>query len=236
MMGAYNLNGIPDMPCAEKPSDSCTGHKSRLISVEEMGRLLGLRKTARYWLLQKNLFATTEVLGKQWIIRDSFEKWYAGQQHYHIEESDDPDDSRSSGGLTVKEIATLIGRSEKTVNRLIRENNLETFIRKNRLLVPAEAFQSWIAGQDRYKICDNLQEEYPENTGGQETIQNRSGAGRHNPEYLSVREAADLAGVSLTTVFTLIRNRQISAKRCGRKTYISKESFTAWISRRREEA
>ena len=34
------------------------------MSVTEMGELLGLKKTDRYWLLHKNVFESREIAGK----------------------------------------------------------------------------------------------------------------------------------------------------------------------------
>ena len=52
------------------------------MSVMEMGRMLGLGKTESYWLVKKNYF-TTIIVGKRMrVMLDSFECWYAGQNHY----------------------------------------------------------------------------------------------------------------------------------------------------------
>ena len=36
------------------------------MSVHEMGDMLGLKKTDRYWLVHKNYFRTETLLGKMW--------------------------------------------------------------------------------------------------------------------------------------------------------------------------
>ena len=53
------------------------------MSVVEMGNLLGLCKTAAYWLVKKNYFTTIIVGKKMRVMIDSFETWYAGQTHYN---------------------------------------------------------------------------------------------------------------------------------------------------------
>ena len=42
--------------------------------VPEMGKLLGLKKTDRYWLVHKNVFESKEIAGKIRINIVSFEK------------------------------------------------------------------------------------------------------------------------------------------------------------------
>ena len=58
-----------------------TEHK-KSISVIEMGKILGMRKTNSYYLIRKNLFEVREVNGKMRVMVDSFEAWYAGQTWY----------------------------------------------------------------------------------------------------------------------------------------------------------
>ena len=43
------------------------------MTVKEMGDLLGLKKTERYWLVHKNVFETKIVAGKMWVDTSSFE-------------------------------------------------------------------------------------------------------------------------------------------------------------------
>ena len=45
------------------------------MTVPEMGKLLGLKKTDRYWLVHKNVFESKEIAGKIRINIASFEKW-----------------------------------------------------------------------------------------------------------------------------------------------------------------
>ena len=44
------------------------------MTVPEMGKLLGLKKTDRYWLVHKNVFESKEIAGKIRINIASFEK------------------------------------------------------------------------------------------------------------------------------------------------------------------
>ena len=57
--------------------------KKTSMSVHEMAAMLGIKKTDSYWLMKKHLFDVIIVDKKMRIMVDSFEKWYAGQTHYH---------------------------------------------------------------------------------------------------------------------------------------------------------
>lgn len=56
------------------------------MTVPEMGNLLGLKKTGRYWLVQKNYFECREIAGQMRVNIASFEKWYANQVKYQKSE------------------------------------------------------------------------------------------------------------------------------------------------------
>ena len=43
------------------------------MTVPEMGNLLGLKKTGRYWLVQKNYFECREIAGQMRVVRKSGE-------------------------------------------------------------------------------------------------------------------------------------------------------------------
>lgn len=52
------------------------------MSVMEMGKMLGLSKTEAYWLVKKNYFSTVIAGKRMRVMVDSFESWYASQNHY----------------------------------------------------------------------------------------------------------------------------------------------------------
>ena len=58
------------------------GKEKKTMKVGDMGRMLGLGKTASYWLVKKNYFETIVVNGRMRVVVESFENWYASQTHY----------------------------------------------------------------------------------------------------------------------------------------------------------
>ena len=51
----------------------------KTMSVPEMRKLLGLKKTESYWLVHRNFFKTEIIGGVMRVDIESFEKWYANQ-------------------------------------------------------------------------------------------------------------------------------------------------------------
>ena len=57
----------------ESPYKRRPAQKRTWMTVPEMGKLLGLKKTDRYWLVHKNVFESKEIAGKIRINIASFE-------------------------------------------------------------------------------------------------------------------------------------------------------------------
>ena len=87
--------------------------------VPEMGKLLGLKKTDRYWLVHKNVFESKEIAGKIRINIASFEKWYANQIKYHKVTGEEPGKELKSWSYSVKEVADLLDVDDYLVYELL---------------------------------------------------------------------------------------------------------------------
>ena len=72
------VESVENVPCAE------------WMTVTEMGKLLGLQRTERYWLVHKNVFETKTILGKMRVNVASFEDWYSQQIRYHKITGEEP--------------------------------------------------------------------------------------------------------------------------------------------------
>ena len=93
-----------DSPYKRRPTQ-----KRTWMTVPEMGKLLGLKKTDRYWLVHKNVFESKEIAGKIRINIASFEKWYANQIKYHKVTGEEPGKELKCWSYSVKEVADLLG-------------------------------------------------------------------------------------------------------------------------------
>lgn len=56
---------------------------AKSMSVMQMAKLLGIKKTAAFRLAQIANFETVQIGRSRRILMDSFEEWYAHQLHYH---------------------------------------------------------------------------------------------------------------------------------------------------------
>lgn len=77
------------------------------MTVPEMGNLLGLKKTGRYWLVQKNYFECREIAGQMRVNIASFEKWYANQVKYHKVNGEEPGKNLKKWSYSISEVAKI---------------------------------------------------------------------------------------------------------------------------------
>ena len=112
----------------ESPYKRRPTQKRTWMTVPEMGKLLGLKKTDRYWLVHKNVFESKEIAGKIRINIASFEKWYANQIKYHKVTGEEPGKELKSWSYSVKEVADLLDVDDYLVYELLKKNQMEAVI------------------------------------------------------------------------------------------------------------
>ena len=129
------------------------------MTVPEMGKLLGLKKTDRYWLVHKNVFESKEIAGKIRINIASFEKWYANQIKYHKVTGEESGKELKSWSYSVKEVADLLGVDDYLVYELLKKNQMEAVIVDYWKRIPKESFQNWYKNQSRYRTKEDREKD-----------------------------------------------------------------------------
>lgn len=129
--------------------------EKKYMTVPEMGRLLGLRKTDRYWLLHKNFFEWENISGAFRIHVDSFEKWYANQVKYKKVKGEPPGKELKEWSYSPKEISKLLGIDQSGVYELLKTNKIETVLVDYCKRVPKEAFYKWYNSQTHYRTSED---------------------------------------------------------------------------------
>lgn len=129
--------------------------KKKWMSVSEMGEMLGLKKTDRYWLVHKNYFETKVILGQTRVNIESFENWYDNQIKYHKITGEEPGTKLKEWSYSIPEIAEMLELTDGVVYDLIKKNNIEVVIVDYWKRVPKDAFQKWYDGQSRYRTKED---------------------------------------------------------------------------------
>ena len=197
-------------------SDVTNGRHFDELDAQDMGKLLGLKKTDRYWLVHKNVFESKEIAGKIRINIASFEKWYANQIKYHKVTGEEPGKELKSWSYSVKEVADLLGVDEYLVYDLLKKNQMEAVIVDYWKRIPKESFQNWYKSQSRYR-----------------TKEDRKKDALLEDATITMPEMAQLLGTTRSAVYTILDNPKYSHFFefivIAEKKRITKESFQKFL-------
>ena len=131
----------------KKPANPA-GPDRRWMSVREMGDLLGIRKTDRYWLVHKNVFETRTISGKMWVNIESFDKWYANQVKYRKITGEAPGLELKEWSLSPRDIAQLLEIPEYRVYELLKKKQFEWVVVGGKYRISKKSFDRWLDGDD----------------------------------------------------------------------------------------
>ena len=167
--------------------------------VPEMGKLLGLKKTDRYWLVHKNVF-------------ESFQNWYKSQSRYRTKEDREKDALLEDATITMPEMAQLLGTTRSSVYTILDNPKYSHFFEfiviAEKKRITKESFQKFLEGQDRYKLDpSNDYEELAQeqnialaNFRRKKLSQTGIRGSNGNIKYLTFDEASYLAKVSRSMI------------------------------------
>ena len=143
----------------DSPYKRRSTQKRTWMTVPEMGKLLGLKKADRYWLVHKNVFESKEIAGKIRINIASFEKCYDNQIKYHKVTGEKPAKELKSWSYSVKEVADLLEVDDYLVYDLLKKNQMEAVIVDYWKRIPKESFQNWYKSQYRYRTKEDREKD-----------------------------------------------------------------------------
>ena len=187
------------------------------MSVPEMRKLLGLKKTDSYWLVHKNLFKTQIIGGMMRIDLESFEKWYANQVKYKKVGGEEPGKELREKSYSFKEAANILGIHDCDLYDIWKNEKLEyitvDFVRR----IPVDIFEKWYADQDVYRKVTHIPTA--------EEMEN---------DYICLQDAADLLGISREKLAKIARSEEIGrlldSTICNNKRWITRKSFQLFLN------
>ena len=78
------------------------------MTVPQMRKMLGIKKTESYWLVHRNLFQTDVINGQMMIDVESFEKWYANQVKHRKVDGPEPGAELTRMSYSFAEVAEML--------------------------------------------------------------------------------------------------------------------------------
>ena len=186
------------------------------MSVPELGKLLGLKKTDSYWLVHKNVFETVLVSGKMRIKLDSFEKWYSMQVKYKKTDGTPPGQALRELSYSVQDIAGMLQISTTTVYEIINRNHLETIVVDYWKRVPKDVFERWYDSQNHYR-----------------TPEDRERDAQLEQDTVSMPEIAWLLGIHRKEVYSFLNAKENEGRfrfvMLADRKRITRDSFMRWL-------
>ena len=189
----------------------------RTMSVSEMRKLLGLKKTESYWLVHRKFFRTETIGGMMRIDLESFEKWYANQVKYRKVVGEEPGKELREKSYSFKEAANILGIHDCDLYDIWKNEKLEyitvDFVRR----IPVDIFEKWYADQDVYRKVTHIPTA--------EELEN---------DYICLQDAADLLGISREKLAKIARSEEIGrlldSTICNNKRWITRKSFQLFLN------
>lgn len=185
------------------------------MSVREMGKILGLKKTESYWLLHKHFFEVISIEKKMRVVTASFEKWYANQVKYKKVDGTPPGEALRAISYSIPEIAKLLGLANDTTYTLISREQLPTFEANFCRRVRKNDFDRWYRSQHRYR-----------------TTQDKERDKELEEATISMPEMARLLLITRNEVYAILNLKQnrncFEIVMLGDQKRITKQSFESW--------
>lgn len=189
----------------------------RTMSVPEMRKLLGIKKTESYWLVHKNYFKTELINGTMRVDIASFEKWYANQTKHKKVTGEKPGAQLCAASYSFRDVANMLGEYDGTIYDLWNRKGLPTVTVNYRKRIPREIFDSWYENQNEYHKVD-----------GSATIE------EIEEKFILFREAAAMLKMSNEELLTLIRKGKykdlLEMRMFDNKRWISRRGFQDFLN------
>ena len=199
-------------------------------SAQDMGKMLGVSEDVAYYII--NRYELPTILVDYWkrVPRDAFEKWYASQSKYRTLEDQEKDAELERHSMTMPEMARLLDVPRKTVYEIMRSERgrktLQVIKLAGKKRILNRSFDIWYAGQTEYlKPEDRAGHPEAANIHYADCLKSSPKRAKKaspkavssNPEYLTVDEAALMAGVEHGRILKWIRKDRFPVVRSGKK-------------------
>ena len=193
----------------------------KTMSVPEMRKLLGLKKTEGYWLGHRGVFKTEIIGGMMRVDIESFEKWYANQVKHKKVNGEEPGRELIKGSYSFQDAANLLGINSACLYEIWKKEDRKTikvdFVKR----IPKEEFDKWLYGQTAYKKSDRIP-----------TVSDME------KDYIRFEETARLLNIQEEVMLKLTRTGKYKAlfevRVFDNKRWISRKSFRLFLNAQNE--
>ena len=200
--------------------------KKTSYSFQEAANLLGVNNATLYEIWKKENRKTITVDFVMRIPKEEFEKWYEQQDVYKKADKMPTISDMEKDYIRFEEAAMLLDVMESEMLKLIRtseyRNLFEIRIFNNKKWISRKSFQLFLNAQNEYRI----------NKEDNETVADDMIA--ETKQYISRREAAELAGVTASTITKWMQMKKFTCTGAGKVLRIHRMEFLNWLGENRE--
>lgn len=125
------------------------------MTVDELGKLLGIAEGSAYELIARGHFTVIDGKGKRRITKESFERWYAGQDFYRTVEEQAADQAQMDATFSIPEIGRMLGYHRNCIYPIVNKGVFDVIQIGRYKRVTKDSFYRWLNSQTHYKLVDD---------------------------------------------------------------------------------
>ena len=207
--------------------------REKSYSFKEAANILGIHDCDLYdiWKNEKLEYITVDFVRR--IPVDIFEKWYADQDVYRKVTHIPTAEELEKDYICLQDAADLLGISREKLAKIARSEEigrlLDSTICNNKRWITRKSFQLFLNAQNVYHIMDNGDKQKET-----QMSQEKDALSLEIKEYISRQEAAERAGVSVSTVTKWMQSGEFQCVGAGKVLRVHRQQFLNWLNENRE--
>ncbi len=215
--------------------------KAMSFSVRDAGEMLSVSDDTIYTLVSRGCFETFKDDRRLRITKESFFRWYSGQNQYRLQE--DRDENILSSTYSLPEIRRILGVHRNTVYYIVRKEGqkaaFDSVLLGSQVRITIESFERWLSSQTRYKRHDASEESQQQKEDPSEERTNVIIEERSTPaspprrfEEKALYRIEDLMlglGISKKAAYQLVATGEIIAVRAGKAFLIPAAEYKRYL-------
>ena len=220
--------------------------KAVSYSVHDIAKILEISTDSVYELLERHQIETFSCDNIKRVEKRVFYEWLDSQEHYRTPADRERDRDAEENSMTLPEMGRLIFLSRYQVYALVENTpELEIVTIAGRRRVTKASFEKWYSSQDDYRKFEDMTKTEQRRIQESLCTENATPSQRHKTEKLmgailkkewySIKEAAEMLGVSESTVKRLIYSNDLGSKRVGRSWQIYSEDIYWYLQKKQSE-
>ena len=181
-------------------------------------------------IIKRDKIPTVKVDYHRRILKRDYEQWYSSQLKYRNAEDRFRDAVAEMNSITMPEMAHMLGVDRSCVYSILRsaagKKQLNVVAIGGRKRITRDSFENWYKSQNKYVLRERKA------LKTQKSRQDEKGEAMTksaNPKYLTVQEAAALAGVTIKKVLYWVRGNRFPVVRVSSLIRIEKQGFQTYL-------